>query len=71
MNGSGPDLNNGDRGNGRHTRANSKRQRTLSENRRRELKEERKGIVLWKRPFTTIYYGTAELLINLADWCSE
>jgi len=70
MNGS--DLNNGDHGNGHHnTRSNSKRQRTVSENRRRDLKEERKGIVLWKRPLTTIYYGTAELVINLVDWCSQ
>jgi len=46
-----------------------RRQRTLSESRRRELREERQGIVLWKRPITTIYYGLSELLISTYEWC--
>jgi len=61
----------GSNGDGPATRSKTSRQRTQSESRRKDLKEERKGIVLWKRPFTTLYYGTAELLINVRDWCSQ
>ena len=61
----------GSNGDGPATRSKTSRQRTQSESRRKDLKEERKGIVLWKRPFTTLYYGTAELLINVREWCSQ
>ena len=35
---------------------------------KQELKEEREGIVLWKRPITTLHYGVMELAITSFDW---
>ena len=30
--------------------------------------QERESIVLWKRPFTTIHYFLAELLLNIQEY---
>merc|ERR1712242_157997 len=44
------------------------RVRTRSQAAKERLKEERKQILLWKQPLTTINYSTRELLITLFEW---
>lgn len=46
----------------------AKRTRTLSQNERLRLKEERESLVLWRHPITTINYGVRELFITLSEW---
>ena len=45
-----------------------KRTRTLSQNEKIQLKEERESLVLWRHPITTINYGVRELFITLTEW---
>ena len=35
---------------------------------REEERQEREGIVLWKRPFTTLHYFTVELCLNIQEY---
>ena len=44
------------------------RKRTKSQDARKQLKEERAQIVLWKQPLTTLNYGLRELVITSAEW---
>ena len=46
----------------------TKRTRTISQNERQKLKEERESLVLWRHPITTINYGIRELFITLSEW---
>ena len=46
-------------------------QRTSSADERETLREERSSIVLWRRPLTTINYGTRELALTLAEWAQQ
>ena len=48
-----------------------RQQRTVSADERESLREERSSIVLWRRPFTTINYGTRELALTLAEWAQQ
>jgi hypothetical protein len=38
---------------------------------REEERQEREGIVLWKRPFTTLHYFSVELCLNIQEYAQK
>lgn len=38
---------------------------------REEERQEREGIVLWKRPFTTLQYFTVELCLTIQEYAQK
>lgn len=48
-----------------------KRVRTQSQDQRKQQKEERESIVLWKKPITTIHYASVELVYTIKEWCQQ
>ena len=49
-------------------RSSSQQQKMTTPAWKQQLKEEREGIVLWKRPLTTVHYSVMELGINVLEW---
>jgi hypothetical protein len=38
---------------------------------REEERQEREGIVVWKRPFTTLHYFSVELCLNIKEYTQK